>query len=59
MIYVSGTRVVSAISRIVFRVELSLPMLLGFGFVVGTVLFFLDRWIARCLKNESKKTNED
>ena len=58
-IYMSGTIVVAAISKVIFRVELSLPILLGLGAAVGTVLFFLDRWIASCFKNRPKKTNKN
>lgn len=49
-IYMSGTIIVAAASRLVFRVELPLLILLGLGAVVGAALFFLDRWIARHLK---------
>ena len=54
-IYMSGTIIVAAVSRVIFQVELSLPILLGLGVAVGTVLFFLDRWIARKSKNTKKK----
>ena len=49
-IYMSGTIIVAAASRLVFRVELSLPILLGLGAAVGAALFFLDRWMARRLE---------
>lgn len=58
-IYMSGTIIVAAASRVIFRVELSLPILLGLGAAVGTVLFFLDRWIARCFKSGSKKPKDE
>ena len=54
-IYMSGTIIVAAASRVIFRVELSLPILLGIGAAVGTVLFCLDRWIVQCFKNRRKK----
>ena len=55
----AGTTIVAAASEAVFRVELSLPILLGFGAVVGTALFFLDRWIARCIKNRIRKKDKE
>ncbi len=58
-IYISGTIIVAAASRVIFRVELSLPILLGLGAAVGTVLFFLDRWIARFFKSKPPKTNKN
>ena len=54
-IYLSGTIIVAAVSRVVFQVELSLLVLLGLGAAVGTVLFFCDRWIARKSINANKK----
>ena len=54
-IYISGTIIVAAASRVIFGVELSLLILLGLGAAVGTVLFFLDRWIAQRFKNRPPK----
>jgi hypothetical protein len=58
-IYMSGTIVVAAASKVIFGVEISFPVLLGLGAVVGTLLFFLDRWIAEYLRKEpeSQKTS--
>ena len=59
VIYMSGTIIVAAASKVIFGVELSFPVLLGFGAVVGTLLFFLDRWVAECLRKEPEKPRDD
>jgi len=58
-IYMSGTIIVAAASKVIFGVELSFPVLLGVGAVVGTLLFFLDRWIAECLRKEPEKPRDE
>ena len=58
-IYMSGTIIVAAASKVIIGVELSLPVLLGLGAVVGTLLFFLDRWIAECLGKEHEKPKDE
>ncbi len=58
-IYMSGTIIVAAASKVIFGVELSFPVLLGLGAVVGTLLFFLDRWIAECLRKEPENPRDE
>ena len=58
-IYTSGTIIVAAASKVIFGVELSFPVLLGLGAVVGTLLFLLDRWIAKCLRKEPEKPRDE
>ena len=53
-IYMSGAIIVLAVSEVVFQGELSFPILLGLGPIVGTVLFYLDRWIERKIKNSKR-----
>ena len=49
----------AAASKVIFGVELSFPVLLGLGAVVGTLLFFLDRWIAEYLRKEPEKPKDE
>ena len=57
-IYMSGTIIVAAVCKIVLRVELSLPILLGLGAIVGTLLFFLDRWITEGLRKKPEQPKD-
>jgi len=58
-IYMSGTIILAATSKVIFGVELSFPVLLGLGAVAGTLLFFLDRWIAECLRKEPENPRDE
>ena len=58
-IYISGTIIVAAMSKVIFGVELSFPVLLGLGAVVGTLLFFLDRWIAENSRKEPENPKDE